>query len=121
MWTANEATSSQMLCSALPDQTWQRRLGAGFYRYGSDSTWCELWSADNQVAIKLDLFGAAPLGEYLTRFQADPDLAALTRQVQIAGVAAMTTGLAGGADGIGATASRSPSPRTATPNGPACC
>lgn len=100
-WAADEAASSQMLCSALPDQTWQQWLGEGFYRYVNDDAWCELWSDDNQVAIKLGLFGAAPLREYLTRFQSDPGIAALTRQVQIAGVPAMTTGLATDSDGVG--------------------
>ncbi|GAB2992287.1 hypothetical protein [Saccharothrix stipae] len=100
-WAADEAASSQMLCSALPDQTWQQWLSEGFYRYVNDSSWCELWSADNQIAIKLGLFGASPLREYLARFQSDPGISALTRQVQIAGVPAMTTGLAADSDGVG--------------------
>lgn len=100
-WAADETASTQMLCSARPDKSWQQWLGQGFYRYIDNGAWCELWSADDQVAIKLGLFGAAPLTEYLARFQSEPGIAALTHQVRIAGVPAMTTGLAKDSDGLG--------------------
>ncbi|GAA2678733.1 MULTISPECIES: hypothetical protein [Actinosynnema] len=100
-WASDEVTSSQMLCSALSDQDWRQWLGEGFYRYVSGGGWCELWSADDQVAIKLGLYGASPLRDYLARFQSDPRLAQHTRQIQIASVPAMTTGLATDADGVG--------------------
>lgn len=100
-WATDEAASTQMLCSALTDEQWEQWLGAGYYRYITDGTWCELWSADNQLAVKLGLFGASPLSEYATKFRSNPSIAKYVKDLRLAGVPAIVSNLAIDEDGKG--------------------
>ncbi|WP_309111982.1 hypothetical protein [Saccharothrix sp.] len=100
-WATDEASSTHMLCSALPDQQWEQWLGAGHYRYVTDGTWCELWSADNQIALKLGLFGASPLTEYSTKFRSNPSIAKYVKDLRLAGVPAIVSNIAVDEDGKG--------------------
>ncbi|MFT7835729.1 hypothetical protein Q5530_06235 [Saccharothrix sp. BKS2] len=98
----NPATAAQMLCSALTGQQLDTHLGPGHYRYIEAGTGCAMWSADDQLAIRVGVNARYPLSEYLTRFRNDPRLASSVSELTIAGAPAMRTGVPRESDGKGA-------------------
>ncbi|MEU7527302.1 hypothetical protein AB0A74_16320 [Saccharothrix sp. NPDC042600] len=100
-WATDETTSTHMLCSALATQQWDQWLGTGHYRYIADKTWCQLSSADNQIVVKLGLFGASPLSEYATKFRSNPSIAKYVKDLRLAGVPAIVSNIAIDEDGKG--------------------
>lgn len=93
-WARDQTISAQMLCSALPGDTWEKYLGPKNYRYIDDSTSCTASSQDNQLVIRLALYGAAPLADYLATRGS-------TETITIAGVPARRTTATDATDGIG--------------------
>lgn len=100
-WQADQLVSAQMVCTALSDDKWAAYLGPGNYRVIQDGPSCAVTSDDDQVSVKIGLYGLSPLKEYLDRFLPDPTLARGTEQLTIAGVPAMRYTGKTDADGIG--------------------
>ncbi|GAA1308777.1 hypothetical protein [Saccharothrix xinjiangensis] len=97
----NPATAAQMLCSALTQQQLNTYLGPRHYRYVEAGTSCAMWSADDQLAIRVGVNAQYPLSEYLARFRNDERLASQVSELTIAGAPAMRSGLPSANDGVG--------------------
>ncbi|CAL9677616.1 hypothetical protein SUDANB95_07942 (plasmid) [Actinosynnema sp. ALI-1.44] len=100
-WAQDQSTSSQMLCTAVPDTSWSKYLGEGFYRFVQDGSTCTVSSGDNQLVVRIGMYGKSPLNEYLATFQRDPKIAASTQSITVAGVPAMRTAIKSDTDGVG--------------------
>ncbi|TWP46062.1 hypothetical protein FKR81_37480 [Lentzea tibetensis] len=94
-------TATQMLCSALPAEAWDRYLQPGNYRIVEDGTSCSVWSGDDQVAVKIGLDPGYSLTEYLQLFRSKPDVARDVSELTIAGKRVMRVAATYDADGKG--------------------
>lgn len=97
-------TAAQMVCSALSEQALDTYLGPGHYRFVEGGSSCAMWSADDQLAIRVGINAVYPLSEYLRRFKSDARLAPQVSELTIGGAPVMKAGLPHEADGKGTDA-----------------
>lgn len=96
--------AAQMVCSALSEQALDTYLGKDHYRFVEGGTSCAMWSADDQLAIRVGINANYPLSEYLSRFKSDPRLAPQVSEFEIGGAPVMKAGLPFESDGKGTDA-----------------
>jgi uncharacterized protein YceK len=110
-FTQDELVAADMLCSAVPDEAWDKLLGPGHYRAIAQGPTCTISSDDNRknadgkfmpvVEIEIALWAKDPLAADLALLLGDKDLAKNVSQLTIAGKPVMRYAQAEDADSVG--------------------
>ena len=110
-FTQDELVAADMLCSAVPDETWDKLLGPGHYRAIAKGPTCTISSDDNRkntdgkftpvTEIEIALWAKDPLATDLAILRGNKNVAKNVSELTIAGKAVMRYAEAEDADGVG--------------------